>query len=85
MGKSIHNARYEVDKTITYFKWYAEEASRIYGEVIPAAAPNKRITAIKQPVGVVGAITPWNFPLSMGARKLGPALAVGCTIILLFT
>lgn len=82
MGKSIHNARYEVGSAINFFKWYAEEARRVYGDVIPPAAPNKRVTAIRQPVGVVGAITPWNFPLSMRARKLGPALAVGCTVIL---
>lgn len=82
MGKSIHNARYEVGSTISFFKWYAEEARRVYGDVIPPSASNKRVRAIKQPVGVVGAITPWNFPLSMGARKLGPALAVGCTVVL---
>ena len=82
MGKAIHNARYEVDNTISFFKWYAEEARRVYGEIIPASAPNKRISVIRQPVGVIAAITPWNFPLSMGARKLGPALAVGCTVIL---
>jgi succinate-semialdehyde dehydrogenase / glutarate-semialdehyde dehydrogenase len=82
MGKSIHNARHEVDSTVSFFKWYAEEARRVYGDTIPASSPNKRISAIRQPVGVVAAITPWNFPLSMGARKLAPALAVGCTIIL---
>jgi succinate-semialdehyde dehydrogenase/glutarate-semialdehyde dehydrogenase len=82
MGKSIHNARYEVGSTISFFKWYAEEARRVYGDTIPSSAPNKRISVIRQPVGVVCAITPWNFPLSMGARKLAPALAVGCTIIL---
>lgn len=82
MGKPITNARIEVDSTIGYFKWFAEEARRIYGEVIPASAVNKRVSVIKQPVGVVAAITPWNFPLSMGARKLGPALASGCTVIL---
>lgn len=82
MGKSIHNARYEVGSTINFFKWYAEEARRVYGDTIPSSATNKRILVIRQPVGVVGAITPWNFPLSMGARKLGPALAVGCTVIL---
>ena len=82
MGKSIHNARYEVGNTIAFFKWYAEEARRVYGDIVPASAPNKRISVIKQPIGVVGAITPWNFPLSMAARKLGPALAVGCTVIL---
>ncbi|MGG7621945.1 NAD-dependent succinate-semialdehyde dehydrogenase [Bacillus coreaensis] len=82
MGKTIHNARYEVGSTIAYFKWYAEEARRVYGEIIPASSPNKRISVLKQPIGVVAAITPWNFPLSMGARKLGPALAVGCTVVL---
>ena len=82
MGKGIQNARYEVDSAIAYFKWYAEEARRVYGDLIPASAPNKRISVIKQPVGVIAAITPWNFPLSMGARKLAPALAVGCTVIL---
>lgn len=82
MGKAIQNARYEVDSTISYFKWYAEEARRVYGDLIPASVPNKRISVIKQPVGVIAAITPWNFPLSMGARKLGPALAAGCTVIL---
>ncbi|MEJ9232457.1 NAD-dependent succinate-semialdehyde dehydrogenase [Peribacillus butanolivorans] len=82
MGKSIHNARYEVGNTISFFKWYAEEACRVYGDLVPASAPNKRISVLKQPIGVVGCITPWNFPLSMGARKLGPALAVGCTVIL---
>ncbi|MCM3726318.1 NAD-dependent succinate-semialdehyde dehydrogenase [Neobacillus cucumis] len=82
MGKAVQNARYEVDSTISYFKWYAEEARRVYGDIIPASVPNKRISVIKQPVGIIAAITPWNFPLSMGARKLGPALAVGCTAIL---
>lgn len=82
MGKSIHNARYEVNSTIAFFKWYAEEARRVYGDTIPASAHNKRISVIRQPVGVVAAITPWNFPLSMAARKLGPALAVGCTVII---
>jgi succinate-semialdehyde dehydrogenase / glutarate-semialdehyde dehydrogenase len=82
MGKPIVNARGEVDSAIAFFKWFAEEARRVYGEIIPAPVPNKRISVIKQPIGVVAAITPWNFPLSMGARKLGPALAVGCTVIL---
>jgi succinate-semialdehyde dehydrogenase / glutarate-semialdehyde dehydrogenase len=82
MGKPIANARGEVDSTIAFFKWFAEEARRVYGEIIPSPVPNKRISVIKQPIGVVAAITPWNFPLSMGARKLGPALAVGCTVLL---
>ncbi|EKN67610.1 succinic semialdehyde dehydrogenase [Neobacillus bataviensis LMG 21833] len=82
MGKSIHNARYEVQSTISFFQWFAEEARRVYGRIIPASAQNKRINVTKQPLGVVGAITPWNFPLSMAARKLAPALAAGCTVIL---
>ena len=82
MGKPIVNARYEVDSAISYFKWFAEEARRVYGEVIPSSVADKRISVIKQPVGVVAAITPWNFPLSMVARKLAPALAAGCTVIL---
>lgn len=82
MGKAITNARYEVESTASFFKWFAEEARRIYGEIIPYTKTNKRLMQIQQPVGVVAAITPWNFPLSMGARKLAPALAAGCTIIL---
>ncbi|USK36258.1 NAD-dependent succinate-semialdehyde dehydrogenase [Bacillus sp. F19] len=82
MGKTIHHARQEVASTVAFFQWYAEEARRIYGEIIPPSAANKRLQVIRQPVGVVGAITPWNFPLSMAARKLGPALATGCTVIL---
>ncbi|MDR6998416.1 NAD-dependent succinate-semialdehyde dehydrogenase [Neobacillus niacini] len=82
MGKTIHHARQEVASAIAFFQWYAEEARRIYGDIIPPSAANKRLQAIRQPVGVVGAITPWNFPLSMAARKLGPALATGCTVIL---
>jgi succinate-semialdehyde dehydrogenase/glutarate-semialdehyde dehydrogenase len=82
MGKVLNHARYEVQSAINFFQWYAEEARRVYGETIPASQNNKRIFVMKQPVGVVGAITPWNFPLSMIARKFGPALAVGCTVVL---
>lgn len=82
MGKTIHHARQEVGSAIAFFQWYAEEARRIYGDIISPSIANKRIQVIRQPVGVVGAITPWNFPLSMAARKLGPALATGCTVIL---
>lgn len=82
MGKPINDARGEVQSSIDYFRWFAEEGRRVYGETIPASAPDKRIMVIKQPIGVVGAITPWNFPLSMLARKLAPALAAGCTIVL---
>ena len=81
MGKPLVNALYEVDSTAAYFKWFAEEARRIYGEQIPHSAANKRLLAIKQPVGVIAAITPWNFPLQMLSRKLAPALAAGCTCL----
>lgn len=82
MGKPINDARGEVQSAIDYFRWYAEEARRIYGETVPASTSDKRVLVIKQPIGVVGAITPWNFPLSMIARKVAPALAAGCTIVL---
>lgn len=82
MGKPIRDARAEVQSAIDYFRWFAEEARRVYGETIPASTSDKRVLVIKQPIGVVGAITPWNFPLSMIARKVAPALAAGCTIVL---
>jgi hypothetical protein len=75
-------ARGEVGMSAAYILWFAEEARRAYGDVIPSPWPNRRILVTKEPVGVVGAITPWNFPSSMIARKLGPALAAGCTIVL---
>ena len=65
----------------SYIEFYAEEAKRVYGDVVPDPRPGKRIVIIKQPVGVVGAITPWNFPNSMIARKCAAALAVGCTTV----
>ncbi|MFX3624981.1 MAG: NAD-dependent succinate-semialdehyde dehydrogenase [Ectobacillus sp.] len=82
MGKPIREARGEVELAAEYVLWYAEEAKRVYGENIPASSPSKRIQVIKQPVGPVAAITPWNFPVSMVTRKLAPALAAGCTVIL---
>lgn len=82
MGKALPYAKGEVKQTVDYFNWYAEEARRVYGETIPSSHPQQRLTTVKQPIGVVGAITPWNFPLSMAARKFAPALAAGCTIIL---
>lgn len=82
MGKPLVNANYEVESTAAYFKWFAEEARRIYGEQIPSNAPNKRLLTIKQPIGVIAAITPWNFPLQMLSRKLAPALAAGCTCLI---
>ena len=81
MGKPLVNAIYEVESTAADFKWFAEEARRIYGEQIPSNAPNKRMLTIKQPIGVIAAITPWNFPLQMLSRKLAPAIAAGCTCL----
>jgi succinate-semialdehyde dehydrogenase/glutarate-semialdehyde dehydrogenase len=82
MGKPLKEARGEIGLSIDYFEWYAEEAKRIYGETIPSFHPDKRLMVIQQPVGVVAAVTPWNFPVAMFARKLAPALAAGCTILL---
>jgi succinate-semialdehyde dehydrogenase/glutarate-semialdehyde dehydrogenase len=79
MGKAYTEAKGEVAYAASFLTWYAEEGRRIYGETIPASAENKRLFVIKQPVGVVAAITPWNFPLAMLTRKLGPAMAAGCT------
>jgi succinate-semialdehyde dehydrogenase / glutarate-semialdehyde dehydrogenase len=81
-GKSLTESRGEVGMSAAYVLWFAEEARRIYGDTIPAPWQGRRILTIKQPVGVVGAITPWNFPSSMIARKLGPALATGCTMVI---
>ncbi|RST61727.1 NAD-dependent succinate-semialdehyde dehydrogenase [Siminovitchia terrae] len=82
MGKAIADMRAEVQQAIEYVQWYAEEARRVYGETIPTDAPNKRVQVLKQPIGVVGAITPWNFPVSMITRKISPAIAAGCTVVL---
>jgi succinate-semialdehyde dehydrogenase/glutarate-semialdehyde dehydrogenase len=81
MGKPLPEARGEILYAASYVEWYAEEAKRIYGETIPAPSTDKRMIVIKQPVGVVGTITPWNFPAAMIARKIAPALAVGCTVV----
>ncbi|PCK79938.1 NAD-dependent succinate-semialdehyde dehydrogenase [Rhizobium sophoriradicis] len=81
MGKPFAEARGEILYAASYVEWYAEEAKRIYGETIPAPSNDKRMIVIKQPVGVVGTITPWNFPAAMIARKIAPALAVGCTVV----
>ncbi len=82
MGKPIGESKGEVLHAAAYVEWYAEEAKRIYGETFPAPANDRRMLVIKQPVGVVGTITPWNFPASMVARKIAPALAAGCAIVL---
>jgi succinate-semialdehyde dehydrogenase / glutarate-semialdehyde dehydrogenase len=82
MGKPLAEAKSEVSHAAAYLQWYAEEANRIYGETISAPSNDRRMMVIKQPIGVVGTITPWNFPASMVARKISPALAAGCTIVL---
>ncbi|KFZ40364.1 MULTISPECIES: NAD-dependent succinate-semialdehyde dehydrogenase [Thermoactinomyces] len=82
MGKPFGEAKFEAVGSADNFLWYAEEAKRIYGETIPSYDGSKRLMAIKQPVGVVAAITPWNFPVNMVARKIAPALAAGCTVVL---
>lgn len=81
-GKPFAEAKGEILSGASFLLWYAEEASRAYGEIIPAPAKGKRLLVIPQAIGVVGAITPWNFPSSMITRKLGPALAAGCTVVL---
>jgi succinate-semialdehyde dehydrogenase / glutarate-semialdehyde dehydrogenase len=81
-GKPLAEARGEVAYAGAFIEWFAEEGKRIYGDTIPQHQADKRIIVIKQPVGVVAAITPWNFPLAMIARKVGPALAAGCTLVI---
>jgi succinate-semialdehyde dehydrogenase/glutarate-semialdehyde dehydrogenase len=80
-GKPLKEARAEVVYAANYFLWFAEEAMRIHGDIIPSDAVSKRILVLKQPIGVAAAITPWNFPIAMLARKMGAALAAGCTFI----
>ena len=81
MGKPLAEAKGEILYGASFVEWFGEEAKRVYGETIPGHQPDKRITVIKQPVGVVASITPWNFPNAMIARKVAPALAVGCTFV----
>lgn len=80
-GKPLREARTEILYAADFVGWSAEEAKRIYGETIPGGTPGKRHLVIKQPVGVVAAITPWNFPCAMITRKIAPALAAGCTVV----
>jgi len=80
-GKPLAEAKGEIIYGSNYIEWYAEEAKRIYGDTIPQPSNDKRIVCIKQPVGVVACITPWNFPSAMLTRKLAPALAAGCTVV----
>ncbi|CAL74000.1 Succinate-semialdehyde dehydrogenase [NADP+] (SSDH) [Bradyrhizobium sp. ORS 278] len=81
-GKPLAEALGEVDIGAAYIEFFAEEARRVYGETIPTQKPDARLLALKQPIGVCGAITPWNFPNSMITRKVSPALAAGCTVVL---
>jgi succinate-semialdehyde dehydrogenase/glutarate-semialdehyde dehydrogenase len=80
-GKPVAESKAEVLHSADTFEWFAEEGKRAYGQVIPNSAPGKRHVTIKHPVGVVGAISPWNFPVTLQARKIAPALAAGCTIV----
>ncbi len=81
-GKPLKAARNEVQYGADFLLWYAEEAKRIYGETLPAPRGDQRFMVQQHPVGVVGAITPWNYPISMITRKIGPALAAGCTVVM---
>jgi len=81
-GKALREARGEIAYAASFLEWFAEEAKRTYGDVVPGHAADKRIVVLKQPIGVVAAITPWNFPSAMITRKIGPALAAGCAVVL---
>ena len=80
-GKPLAEARGEIVYGASFIEWFAEEAKRLYGETVPTNAPNRRIQVIKQPIGVVASITPWNFPNAMITRKCAPAMAAGCTVV----
>ena len=81
-GKPLAEARGEITYGASFIEWFAEEAKRVYGEVIPAPMGDRRLLVLKQPIGVTAAITPWNFPIAMITRKAGPALAAGCSMII---
>ena len=81
-GKPLSESRVEVAYAAAFLEWFGEEAKRVYGDTIPQHQPDKRIVVIKQPIGVVACITPWNFPLAMITRKAGPAIGAGCTVVL---
>jgi len=80
-GKPLTEAKGEIAYAASFIEWFAEEARRVYGDTIPATSADKRIVAIKQPIGTTAAITPWNFPTAMLTRKAGPALAAGCSMV----
>ncbi len=81
-GKPLTESRGEITYAASFIEWFAEEAKRVYGDTIPGHQADKRILVLKEPIGVVAAITPWNFPSAMVTRKVGPALAAGCTVVL---
>src|SRR6266404_1442286 len=81
-GKPLTESRGEVAYAASFLEWFGEEAKRVYGDTIPGHQSDKRIVVIKQPIGVVACITPWNFPLAMITRKAGPAIGAGCTVVL---
>ena len=81
-GKPLRMARTEVGYAADFLLWFSEEAKRVYGETIPSARSDQRFVVLRQPVGVAAAITPWNYPISMITRKVAPAVAAGCTIVL---
>src|SRR6516162_3394687 len=80
-GKPLAESRAEILHSADTFEWFAEEGKRAYGQVIPNSAPGKRHVTLKHPIGVVGAISPWNFPITLQSRKIAPALAAGCTVV----
>lgn len=80
-GKPLAEARGEVLYGASFVEWFAEEAKRVYGDIIPSPLPGRKLLVLKEPIGIVAAITPWNFPLAMITRKCAPALAVGCTVV----
>src|SRR2546421_5346360 len=81
-GKPLAESRGEISYGAGFVKWFAEECKRVYGETIPAPTPDRRIIVLKEPIGVCAAITPWNFPNAMITRKVAPALAAGCTVVI---
>ena len=80
-GKPLAESKGEIAYAASFIEWFAEEAKRVYGDVIPGHQADKRILVLRQPIGVVAAITPWNFPAAMITRKAGPAIAAGCPIV----
>src|SRR6202012_2174184 len=81
-GKPLTESRGEIAYAASFIEWFAEEAKRVYGDIIPAPVSGKQILVMKEAIGVVAAVTPWNFPAAMITRKVAPALAAGCTVVI---